>query len=248
MSQMFTKEKQKLKGVQTMAKNQKCLQDLSVFSRLDEQEIELMCERAFEKNFNQGEFIFFENEKAKKLYFLIKGRVKLSMMSPEGKEKVIHILQEGDIFGEISIFDHAPQPLTAEVVEDATLIILSWKQLEEIIMKRPAMALKIIEALSKKTRLLTSQVRGLVFQDADARLADLIDRFSRDFGIEKKEGTVIELVLTHQEIANLIGTSRVTATKLLNIFTKQEIIKIKSKKIILIDKDKLKEKLDKYSR
>lgn len=223
---------------------QKCLKDLAVFSRLHEEEIKLICERSYERHFKKNQIIFFEYDNKKKLYLLAEGRVKLTMLSREGKEKVLTILQEGDIFGEISLFDQDPHPLTAEALEESQLLIISWEDLESIIMKRPELALKIIEAMAKKTRLLTSQVKELVFQDAGGRLASLLLRFAREFGVEVNSGKMIELVLTHQEIANLIGTSRVTVTKLINQFINEGIIKIYKRKIVILDKEKMEEKLE----
>ena len=220
-----------------------CLKDMSVFSRLNGEELELICQGSYDKKYQKGEVIFFENDSFKKLYLLVSGKVKLSMLSPDGKEKVITILQSGDILGEISLFDEDPHPLTAEVIEEAKLMILPWNGLEKIIMERPRLALKIIEAMSKKTRLLTSQIRDLVFQDAAGRLASLLVRFGEDFGIDVDEGKKIDIVLTHQEIANLLGTSRVTVTKMINKFIDEGILKIKNRKMIILDEERLGERL-----
>ncbi len=220
-----------------------CLKDLIVFQNLDPDELELLCANSYAKLYEKDEVIFFENDSVKKLYFLINGKVKLSMLSAEGKEKVLTILQEGDIFGELSLFDEDPHPLTAEVMDDARLLIIPWNEMEKMIIKRPSLAIKIIEALSKKTRLLTSQVRELVFQDAAGRLASLLSRLAEDFGREIEGGTVIDLVLTHQEIANLIGSSRVTVTKLINKFIDEGMLTIKKRKIIIIDFESLGERL-----
>jgi CRP/FNR family transcriptional regulator, cyclic AMP receptor protein len=221
----------------------KCVKELMVFSRLEWDEVNLICDRAYEKWYQKNEIIFFENDNNKKLYTLLSGKVKLSMLSPNGKEKVLTILQEGDIFGEISLFDDDPHPLTAEVIEDSRLIIISWADLESIIMKHPNVAIKIITSLSKKTRLLASQVRELVFQDSSGRLASFLLRFAKDFGIEINGGIIIDLILTHQEIANLLGSSRVTVTKLINQFIDENLIKIYKRKIVIKDEIRLKEKL-----
>lgn len=226
-----------------MEETKQCLKDLIVFQNLDQDELELLCKNSYAKLYEKGEIIFFENDSVKKLYFLVNGKVKLSMLSAEGKEKVLTILQEGDIFGELSLFDEDPHPLTAKVMDDARLLIIPWNEMEKMIIDRPSLAIKIIEALSKKTRLLTSQVRELVFQDAAGRLASLLSRLADDFGREIEQGTVIDLVLTHQEIANLIGSSRVTVTKLINKFIDDGMITIKKRKIIIIDFESLGERL-----
>jgi CRP/FNR family transcriptional regulator len=226
-----------------MEETKQCLKDLIVFQNLDPEELELLCTNSYAKFYEKGEVIFFENDSVKKLYLLVNGKVKLSMLSAEGKEKVLTILQEGDIFGELSLFDEDPHPLTAEVMDDARLLIIPWNEMEKMIQNRPSLAIKIIEALSKKTRLLTSQVRELVFQDAAGRLASLLSRLAEDFGREIEAGTVIDLVLTHQEIANLIGSSRVTVTKLINRFIDDGVITIKKRKIIIIDFESLGERL-----
>jgi CRP/FNR family transcriptional regulator len=226
-----------------MKETKQCLKDLIVFQNLDPEELELLCQNSYAKLYKKDEIIFFENDSVKKLYLLVNGKVKLSMLSAEGKEKVLTILQEGDIFGELSLFDEDPHPLTAEAMDDARLLIIPWNEMEKMIIKRPSLAIKIIEALSKKTRLLTSQVRELVFQDAAGRLASLLSRLAEDFGREIEEGTVIDLVLTHQEIANLIGSSRVTVTKLINKFIDDGMITIKKRKIIITDFESLGERL-----
>lgn len=220
-----------------------CLKDLTVFSKLKSDELRLICENSYEKYYQKGEIIFFENDDYGGLYLLVSGRVKLSMLSPEGKEKVLNILQEGDIMGEISFFDLDPHPISAEAMEKARIVIIPREKLEEIITNKPDLALKIIESLAKKTRLLTSQVRELVFHDAAGRMASLLRRFADDFGVEINGGKMIDLILTHKEIANLIGSSRVTVTKTMNNFINEGIIKMYKRKIVIIDEEKLGKKL-----
>ncbi|AZO95696.1 cyclic nucleotide-binding domain-containing protein [Iocasia frigidifontis] len=229
-----------------MEERQRCLKELAVFSRLNWDEVKLICEKAYEKKYLKDEVIFFERNDDDKLYILVAGRVKLSLLSPDGKEKSLTILQEGDIFGEISLFAQDAHPMTAEVIEDARLVIISLADLESIIMKNPGVAIKIIEALAKKSRLLTSQIRELVFQDAEGRLASLLLRFADEFGVRVKSGQMIDIVLTHQEIANLLGASRVTVTKLLNRLTDEGIIKKYKRKIVIIKRSKLEEKIEIY--
>lgn len=219
-----------------MQATEDCLKDMAVFSRLDMEEIRMICENSTVRKFEEGEVIFFEADESKNLYLLVNGRVKLSMLSPEGKEKVMSILQEGDLFGEISLFDHSPHPVTAEVQKKARLLTLPYFRLEEMIIQKPRLALKIIENLSKKTRLLTSQVRDLVFHDAAERMASLLLRFGKDFGREEDGRTKIDLILTHQEIANLLGVSRVTVTKTINKLIDENLITIEDKNIIILDK------------
>src|SRR6056297_2566200 len=102
-----------------MTEIKKCLQDMAVFSRLNDNELKLICKNSRGKRYKKGELIFLENDSLEKLYMIVEGRVKLTMLSPEGKEKVMTILQEGDLMGEISLFDHDTHPLTAEVIEDS---------------------------------------------------------------------------------------------------------------------------------
>ena len=219
-----------------MKATQECLKDMAVFSRMEKDEIEMICKNSNVKSYEKNEIIFFEEDDSRNLYLLVNGQVKLTMLSPDGKEKVLTILQEGDLFGEISLFDHNPHPVTAEVQKKARLLTLPFNQLEKMIIEKPQLALKIIEALSKKTRLLTSQVRDLVFHDAAERMASLLLRFGKDFGREEDGRTKIDLILTHQEIANLLGVSRVTVTKTINKLIDENLITIEDKNIIILDK------------
>ncbi|MEJ6950052.1 Crp/Fnr family transcriptional regulator [Natronospora cellulosivora (SeqCode)] len=226
-----------------MEETRKCLRELMIFSKLEADEVKLICERASEKKYYKNEIIFFEDNNDENLYILIDGRVKLTMISTEGKEKVLTILQAGDIFGEMSLFDQDTNPITAEVIDEARLVIVNAEDLKNIISEEPGVAIKIIEALAKKTRLLTSQIRELVFEDAEGRLAALLVRFIEDFAIDVQSGKMIDIVLTHQEIANLMGSSRVTITKLINKFIDENIIKMYKRKIVVMDEESLRAKL-----
>lgn len=222
-----------------MKATQDCLKDMAVFSRMEKDEIKMICKNSNVKSYEKGEVIFFEEDDSRNLYLLVNGQVKLTMLSPEGKEKVLTILQEGDLFGEISLFDHNPHPVTAEVQKKARLLTLPFSKLEKMIVQKPQLALKIIEALSKKTRLLTSQVRDLVFHDAVEKMASLLIRFGEDFGREENGRIKIDLILTHQEIANLLGVSRVTVTKTINKLIDNNLITIENRHIIILNEDEL---------
>lgn len=147
-----------------MEETRRCLQELIIFSRMEENEVRLICERSFEKRYKKGEIIFFEDNNDRNLYILVEGRVMLTIFSPDGKEKVLTILQVGDIFGDMSLFDQDTHLITAEVIAEARLIIISFADLETIIRQEPGVAIKIIEALAKKTRLLTGQSGNWFFR------------------------------------------------------------------------------------
>ena len=120
-----------------MEERERCLRELAIFSRLEGNQVKLICERATERKYLKGEIIFFEDNNDENLYILLDGRVKLTMLSPEGKEKAISILQVGDIFGEMSLFDQDTTPITAEVIDDARLVSVPFQDLEEIIRQEP---------------------------------------------------------------------------------------------------------------
>jgi CRP/FNR family transcriptional regulator, cyclic AMP receptor protein len=182
-----------------------------------------------------------EGEPGEAVFIIQQGRVKISKSTADGREQILHMLKDGDIFAEVVLFDRGPYPATAEVVEDSTVCLLRSDDMEKILQNHPLLAVKLLRLMSKRLRQAQLLIRDLALQDAYGRLAGLLLRFARREGKNTKEGINLDLELTRQEIASMIGTSRETVARILSRFQKEGIVTLDKQRITILDEQRLRD-------
>ncbi|MHB9093201.1 MAG: Crp/Fnr family transcriptional regulator, partial [Eubacteriales bacterium] len=165
---------------------------------------------------------------------------KISKATEDGREQILHILQPGDVFAEVVLIDRGPYPATAEVIETGQIGLLMNNDVEDLIRSNAEIALKLLRILSRRLRLAQTQVRDLALKDTYGRLAGMLLILGKEHGAETIDGVKIDLPLSRQELANLIGTTRETVTRVLGDFKKYKCIDLEKQAIIIIDENKLK--------
>lgn len=181
------------------------------------------------RSFSKGSIIYRQGDMAENFYYLKKGRVKVFMTSVDGMEKTLNTALQGEILGEGAFFDKQPRVSSAGALTNAELIMINKEQLTELIKKHPKLAFELLEILANRIRLLSAQLDSMTFMQADARIAQLL--------LECEQNG--RVTLTHEEIANSVGVSRVTVSKTLGDFAKAGIIQTEYRCIIIKDKKAL---------
>ena len=176
--------------------------------------------------------VFHEGADADSLLVVKTGIVKLVALSEKGTETTLHILRPGDVFGEVAVTEPA-RPFTAVAVTDAVLSVLPRKSLDDLLASSPAFARNLLGLLSKRVGQVEREFAGIVNAWAHHRLACELLHLAGDLGVETQDGTLIPLRLTHEELSNLIGTTRETVTILLRKFEGMGIIRRRSRRIIV---------------
>ncbi len=185
-----------------------------------------------EKCFPRGGRIFREGESADSLYVLKKGMVKLISLSDTGRETILHILKPDEVFGELLLFEEK-RPFTAIAIEDSQVTIISKESFVGLLSAVPTVAVNFIRLLSKR---LATVERGLAeFSHTWSyhRLARVLLQLSEKYGEEVPTGTLINVHLTHEDLANLIGTSRETVTAQLSKFKRMGLLKREARRFIV---------------
>lgn len=215
------------------------LAKIPIFKDLANEEIQAIGQLARVRNYKKNMLIFMEGEPGEALYFVITGKVKISKMTEDGREQILHILQPGDVFAEVVLIDRGPYPATAETIEAGQIGLLMNDDVENLIRSTPDIAIKLLRLMSKRLRMAQIQVRDLALKDTYGRLASMLLMLGKDHGEETPDGMKIDLPLSRQELANLIGTTRETVTRILGDFKKFKCIELEKQAIILLNEDKL---------
>lgn len=216
------------------------LAKVPLFRDLSIAELQAVGQLARVRNYKKNMLIFMEGEPGEALYFVITGKVKISKATEDGREQILHILQPGEVFAEVVLIDREPYPATAEVIEAGQIGMLMNDDVENLIRRTPEIALKLLRLLSKRLRMAQIQVRDLALKDTYGRLASMLLMLGKEHGEETPQGVRIDLPLSRQELANLIGTTRETVTRALGDLKKYKCIDLDKQVITIVDENKLK--------
>lgn len=188
------------------------LKNTQLFEDLSEDELEQLSKITPYRRYEAGEIIYHMEDPADALYFVRDGMVKISMYFPNGKEMILGLLGKYDIFGELLLLPSERRPNQAEAVVDTTLIVMPEADFQRLLQQQPQIAMKFIQVMS--TRLWQAQQwqAEVGAFDAPGRLANLLVRLAGDFGHEVERGVEIDLALTQQDLAKMIGATRETVS------------------------------------
>ena len=185
------------------------------------------------ENFERGKTIFFPGDPAERVYFLLKGAVKLSRVYEAGEEITVALLRENSVFGVLSLITGQSSDRFYHSVAFTPVELLSApiEQVERALKGNPELSMLMLRGLSSRILQTEMMIETLAHRDMGSRLVSFLLILCRDFGIPAPDGIKIDLKLSHQAIAEAIGSTRVTVTRLLGDLRQEQMISIHKKKI-----------------
>ncbi|MCF6095198.1 Crp/Fnr family transcriptional regulator [Microaerobacter geothermalis] len=159
------------------------------------------------------------------LYFIKEGKLRLYKINAEGKQFTLGILGKGNVFGEIDSFSMGTKDIYIETMDDTILCSLGKEQFEQFLAERPQLALKFLKMLSERLKERDELLEQLALGDIRDRVLHLLIKLSEQFGLAVGEFYKIDLPITHQELANMIGATRESVTVVLNQLVKEDVIR-----------------------
>ncbi len=187
------------------------LRQLSKFMNvLSDEELDRLVPLLSERRFEPRQFLFSAGEPPERVFLLLKGRVKLYHVANNGKEIILDIAGKGDLVGDMAIVEGSERATCARALDETVAVSISWEDFSHLVQRSPRVAFAMAELMAGRLAGMQRTFMNLVSKPVSGRLADaLLDR-ARD--------REIRLGLTHEELAQTIGTSRETVTALLSRF------------------------------
>ncbi|HET8783569.1 MAG TPA: Crp/Fnr family transcriptional regulator [Pyrinomonadaceae bacterium] len=183
----------------------------------------------------RGSVLFSEGESARGIYILRTGRATVSISSSEGRVVILRMAHAGDVLGLNAVLRNCAYEATVKTLEPARVNFISRAELLELLDNSDAGALSVIKLLSRELSQLTDRARSLLLpQTARARLAQLLLQWSKEHG-NNSRSRVIDKVFTHEEVAQMIGSSRETVTRILASLSRRQVIRTTSDSIFILD-------------
>ena len=188
----------------------------------------------------RGAVVFHEGNIARGVYVLSSGRAKVSISSADGKKLIIRVAKAGDVLGLYAGLTGRPFEATAEMVEGGRVDFISRADLLNLMGRQQAFSADLVEMFSRQFSEFVDNTRMLFLSEsALEKLARLIVRWGRDFGERTTEGVRVQILLTQEEIAQIIGASRETVTRLFSALKRDKIIRVKRDALWIRDSDAL---------
>lgn len=215
-------------------KNGNIIKNIPLFSELSDEETERIEGIIIKKNFAKDQIVLFEEDTANYMYIVYAGKVRVVKQSTEGREQIITIHKKNDFFGEMSLLDGKTAPATVIAHEDAVIGLLSKHDFEQHLLSHDKVRGKIIDLLCSHLRDSWAMIKILSFDNAEQRIMAVLDRTHELYGVVDDRGGIINVKLTHQQIANYASVTRETVTRVLNRLEKEMVIQVLEGKNILL--------------
>ncbi len=210
-----------------------------IFSTLSDAELTALMHLARVTHHGARHVVFREGEPGDHLLVLLRGRVKVSLVSAEGKEVILSLLEPGDVFGEMALLDGEVRSASVTTMEECTFLTLGRCDFLTFLERTPGVALKLLAALSRRLRATNELVGSLSFLGLAARLARVLLNLMQQYGRIGEHGIVISLRLSQEELGNLAGVSRESINRQLRAWVDAGYIDISHGNIVVKQADAL---------
>jgi CRP/FNR family transcriptional regulator, cyclic AMP receptor protein len=199
-----------------------------------------LAERVELREVRRREVIYLPGDPGGAVYFVNGGRVKISKVTRDGKALTLNYCGPSEIFGETCLVDGSPREEMAEAMENAMITEIERADFEKLLQHHPSLGYQLTRLLAMRRRDLENKLETLVFRDVTSKLAELLLSLADEYGVDDSRGTLVALKITHQELANLIGSTRETVSLTLSQFKKKKLICTEGRKVIISDPESLK--------
>ena len=186
-----------------------------------------------ERRFAAKDMIFAPGDPDGQLYFLLEGTVRLYKIYGEYKEATVALLKDRGVFGELSLEEGPWQTVFAEALTDARVIGVRKPILAEVVKRRPELATKLFFSFSERLRQSEEVIDSLLEREVSARLATLLANLGNRFGETNGSASVLNVRLTHQDLANMIVSTREAVSKVMSEFQREGLIEVRDRRIAI---------------
>jgi len=209
------------------------LRRIDLFADLTDREADTVLDLMREKSLDRGTTVFHQNDSGGGLYLILSGSVKITRTGRDGRDVTVAVLTEGNFFGEMSLLDGQPRSASATALQPTRLLVLDREHFQRHVLAQPRIVAKLLRELSKRLRAADQSIENLALGSVHDRLAHLLGHLGRR--AQSKGGSgVIERAPTHQELAEMVGSSRETVTRTLAAMEKSSLITIDRRRIVLL--------------
>jgi CRP/FNR family transcriptional regulator len=211
----------------------------ALFADLDGPVLEALAGKAIHRKYRRGNVIFVQGEQGERCFAIVVGAVKISAYHPDGREAVMAVLGPGDVFGELSLFDNAARSADATAIEDTELLSLDTAAVTDAISAHPELAISLLRVLGRRLRHTNEALQDIAFFDVPGRVARRIADLADTHGEQTSDGVLIELPLSQENLAQMVGATRESVNKALSLLKRRGLVTRVGRRYLVTDVEKL---------
>jgi CRP/FNR family transcriptional regulator, cyclic AMP receptor protein len=212
-----------------------------IFFNLGEVQINKIAKSGRHQKYKKNNVILSEGEECKGLFIIAKGKVKVSCYSDEINEVILAILNESDIFGEMSMLDGFPSSATVTAMENSEIFLIEREEILQLLYNNQDFAYSMLQELTKRLRDANVKIKSLVTKDSEGKIATVLIQLADETGRTRHGKVEIEKLPYQNDLANMAGTSRETISRTLHTLAKKGLVELKGSRIRIVDYEKFKE-------
>ena len=210
------------------------LRGIPLFASVADDDLEAVAEQMIERRFPKNATIVEEGLPGDYMYVIREGRVAVTKLSEDGREKILEFLEAGSFFGEMSLLDRAPRSASVTALGETRIFALARHDFLNLLRTNPDLSMSVIQELTRRLRRVDEQASSLSFQRVRERTVGLLRRLGvPESGRDRR----MTPPLTHQQIADMIGTSRETVTRVVKTLKKEGWLEQEGKRYLVPDEE-----------
>lgn len=222
------------------------LKSVTIFKELNNEEIEHIVDIAQPRTFARQSHVFMQGDELDRVFFIYKGKVKIYKTDIQGKEQIVSILKDGDMFPHVGFFRKGGYPAHAEIIDEATIIVIPIEKFEQTLLKYPELSIKLFRVLGEKIIDLQNRLEEQILHNSYHQIVRLLLRLTKTYSkvhTESDNHFVLTTQFTNRELANMIGSSRETVSRTLTKLKKKKLVHINPDGFFIINKELLEDEL-----
>ncbi len=217
------------------------LREIPMFSELSEAQLSELTSESSRVAVKKYQLLFMEGEPYRGFYILIEGSIKVFKVSKDGRETIIHLVRPMQTFADIPLFEGTAYPVSAEALEDSTLLFFNDANFIGLLERNPKISFQMLAGFAKRMKTLTQKIEELSSKEVSSRLAKYLIQEIKSSGTGKLPEPFVKLSVSRNAIAGYLGTITETLSRSLKKLQDDEIIRVQGKKIFVRNLKKLKE-------
>ncbi|MFN0197031.1 MAG: Crp/Fnr family transcriptional regulator [Planctomycetaceae bacterium] len=219
------------------------IKNCRLFERLTPSQIQLLERVSTLRHFPKNSSIYLPADRGDGALLLTSGRVKIGHLTEDGKEAVLAYIEPGELFGELSLIEDASREESAEAILPSLVVFIPAQALQNLMAQSPYLSLGISRLIGFRRKRIERRLKSLLFRSNRHRLVHLLLELIEQYGKPTTNGTLLGIRLSHQDLANVIGSTRETVTMLLGTLQSEGLLTISRQKIIVRHPQKLAEEI-----
>lgn len=210
------------------------LQELALFKNLSPAEVDAILQAGRQKKINAEEFYFMQDDPAEAFYVLLRGKLRLHQFTADGQQILLRIIVPVTPFGAVALAENERYPVSAQALEPCTAIVWPKAALDQLLLRYPQLAINAVKILAEHVQEFQQRFSEIATQRVERRLARMILRLANQTGIKTERGVEVNLPLSRQDLAEMVGTTLYTVSRTLSQWETQGLIHSGRERLIIL--------------